>query len=169
MNGTGKRKKAIIAVQDNNFETASDDLCSFHRNSINDLLRKNSESEAENNSKLNPYDLTHTLIALVQNKMKVNKQHDEDSDESIENEFSFDYSNTIENYLISPEINEDEATIKNKANDEISEEIYYIPFIPWCSNEAIKVHNIIDAKVKVEQQHQAKLRKGSVSGITTPN
>lgn len=28
-NGTGKKKKAIIAVQDNNFETASDDLCSF--------------------------------------------------------------------------------------------------------------------------------------------
>jgi hypothetical protein len=30
-NGTGKRKKAIEAVQDNNFETASDDLYSFHR------------------------------------------------------------------------------------------------------------------------------------------
>lgn len=63
-----------------------------HQNSINDLLRKNSESEAKNNSKLNPYDLTPILIALVQNKMKVNEQHDEDSDESIENEFSFDYS-----------------------------------------------------------------------------
>ncbi|POG72530.1 hypothetical protein GLOIN_2v1829246 [Rhizophagus irregularis DAOM 181602=DAOM 197198] len=30
-NSTGERKKAIIAVQDNNFETASDDLYSFHR------------------------------------------------------------------------------------------------------------------------------------------
>ena len=30
-NSTGERKKAIIAVQDNNFETTSDDLCSFHR------------------------------------------------------------------------------------------------------------------------------------------
>ena len=30
-NGTGERKKAIEAVQDNNFETASDDLYSFHR------------------------------------------------------------------------------------------------------------------------------------------
>lgn len=41
--------------------------------------------------------------------------------------------------LISPEISEDEATIKNKANDDqpISEEIYYVPFIPWRSNEVI--------------------------------
>lgn len=31
------------------------------------------------------------------------------------------------------------------------------------------MRDIIDAKVKVEQQRQAKLRKGSVSGITTPN
>ncbi|CAB5216828.1 unnamed protein product [Rhizophagus irregularis] len=31
------------------------------------------------------------------------------------------------------------------------------------------VRDIIDAKVKVEQQRQAKLHKGSVSGITTPN
>ena len=31
MNGTGKRKTAIKAVQDNNYETASDDLYSFHR------------------------------------------------------------------------------------------------------------------------------------------
>ncbi|RIB26553.1 hypothetical protein C2G38_2163087 [Gigaspora rosea] len=30
-NGTGERKRAIKAVQDNNFETASDDLYSFHR------------------------------------------------------------------------------------------------------------------------------------------
>ena len=30
-NSTGKRKKAIIAVRDNNFETASDDLYSFYR------------------------------------------------------------------------------------------------------------------------------------------
>ncbi|CAB4390079.1 unnamed protein product [Rhizophagus irregularis] len=29
--GTGKRKTAMKAVQDNNFETASDDLYSFHR------------------------------------------------------------------------------------------------------------------------------------------
>jgi len=29
-NGTGERKKAIEAVQDNNFEIASDDLYSFH-------------------------------------------------------------------------------------------------------------------------------------------
>ncbi|CAB4387638.1 unnamed protein product [Rhizophagus irregularis] len=71
--------------------------------------------------------------------------------------------------LISLEISEDKATIKDKANDEISEEIYYVPFIPWCSNETIKVRDIIDAKVKVEQQRQAKLHKGSVSGITTPN
>ncbi|CAB5210814.1 unnamed protein product [Rhizophagus irregularis] len=31
MSGTGKRKTAIKAVQDNNYETASDDLYSFHR------------------------------------------------------------------------------------------------------------------------------------------
>ncbi|CAI2191329.1 15791_t:CDS:2 [Funneliformis geosporum] len=31
MNGTGERKKAIQAIQENNFETASDDLYSFHR------------------------------------------------------------------------------------------------------------------------------------------
>src|ERR1051325_2251092 len=31
MNSIGKRKKAIIAVQNNNFKTASDDLYSFHR------------------------------------------------------------------------------------------------------------------------------------------
>ncbi|GET51198.1 DNA polymerase family B-domain-containing protein [Rhizophagus irregularis DAOM 181602=DAOM 197198] len=31
MSGTGKRKTAIMAVQDNNYETASDDLYSFHR------------------------------------------------------------------------------------------------------------------------------------------
>ncbi|PKK57795.1 DNA/RNA polymerase [Rhizophagus irregularis] len=31
MSGTGKRKIAIKAVQDNNYETASDDLYSFHR------------------------------------------------------------------------------------------------------------------------------------------
>ncbi|CAI2197433.1 13191_t:CDS:2, partial [Funneliformis geosporum] len=30
-NGTGERKKAIQAIQVNNFETASDDLYSFHR------------------------------------------------------------------------------------------------------------------------------------------
>jgi hypothetical protein len=36
-NSTGERKKAIIAVQDNNFETASDDLYSFHRK----LVREN--------------------------------------------------------------------------------------------------------------------------------
>ncbi|CAG8707165.1 15006_t:CDS:2, partial [Rhizophagus irregularis] len=232
--------------------------------SVDDLLGESSESEAGNNSKLNPYDLTPTLVALVRNKMKVNERHDEDSDESIENEFSFDYSKsfthrtnqkvlkayllfymkdyesrgdnlkmvrqicntyfgtrrnvfksspekskaikinnrrnnrTLKKFnarnsvidtfdveilghpikeikalfareLISPEISEDEATIKDKANDEISEEIYYVPSIPWRSNEAIKVRDIIDAKVKVEQQRQAKLRKGSVSGITTPN
>ncbi|CAB5180827.1 unnamed protein product [Rhizophagus irregularis] len=240
--------------------------------SVDDLLGESSESEAGNNSKLNPYDLTPTLVALVRNKMKVNERHDGDSDESIENEFSFDYSKsfthrtnqkvlkayllfymkdyesrgdnlkkneiwseemirqicntyfgtrrnvfksspekskaikinnrrnnrTLKKFnarnsvidtfdveilghpikeikalfareLISPEISEDEATIKDKANDEISEEIYYVPSIPWRSNEAIKVRDIIDAKVKVEQQRQAKLRKGSVSGITTPN
>ncbi|PKK72073.1 hypothetical protein RhiirC2_777625 [Rhizophagus irregularis] len=205
-------------------------------NSVDDLLGESSESEAGNNSKLNPYDLCCF-----------------DSDESIENEFSFDYSKSFthrtnqkvlkayllfymkdyesrgdnltlcfvekneiwseemirqicntyfgtrrnvfksspekskaikinnrrnnrtlkkfnaRNKLISPEISEDEATIKDIANDEISEEIYYVPSIPWRSNEAIKVRDIIDAKVKVEQQRQAKLRKGSVSGITTPN
>jgi len=30
MNGTGKRKTAIKAVQDNNFETASNDIYLFH-------------------------------------------------------------------------------------------------------------------------------------------
>ncbi|CAB4478434.1 unnamed protein product [Rhizophagus irregularis] len=34
---------------------------------------------------------------------------------------------------------------------------------------ARNMRDIIDAKVKVEQQRQAKLHKGSVSGITTPN
>ena len=29
--GTGKRKTAMTAIQDNNFETASDDMYSFHR------------------------------------------------------------------------------------------------------------------------------------------
>ncbi|GBB88211.1 hypothetical protein RclHR1_14760003 [Rhizophagus clarus] len=243
--------------------------------SVDDLLGESSESEAGNDSKLNPYDLTPTLVALVRNKMKVNERHDEDSDESIEIEFSFDHSksfthktnqkvlkayllfymkdyesrednlkkgeiwseemirqicntyfgtrrnafksspekskaikinnrcnnrtlkkfnarnSTIETFdmeilghpikeikalfareLISPEISEDEeATIKNKANDDqrTLEEIYYVPFIPWRSNEAIKVRDIIDSKVKVEQQRQVKLRKGTVGGITTPN
>ncbi|PKY34260.1 hypothetical protein RhiirB3_453808 [Rhizophagus irregularis] len=58
------------------------------------------------------------------------------------------------------EIVEDKATIKDKANDEISEEIMFLSSL---------VRDIIDAKVKVEQQRQAKLHKGSVSGITTPN
>ncbi|PKK58786.1 hypothetical protein RhiirC2_795765 [Rhizophagus irregularis] len=31
MNGTGERKKAIQAIQENNFETASNDMWSFHR------------------------------------------------------------------------------------------------------------------------------------------
>ncbi|CAI2199367.1 9106_t:CDS:2, partial [Funneliformis geosporum] len=40
-NGTGERKKAIQAIQENNFETASDDLYSFHRKStINKYIRK---------------------------------------------------------------------------------------------------------------------------------
>ncbi|PKK61968.1 hypothetical protein RhiirC2_791057 [Rhizophagus irregularis] len=56
---------------------------------------KRPELGAENNSKLNPYDLTSTLIALVQNKMKVNEQYDKDSDELIENKFSFDYSKSF--------------------------------------------------------------------------
>ncbi|CAB4379545.1 unnamed protein product [Rhizophagus irregularis] len=30
-NGTGERKKAIQTIQENNFETASDDMWSFHR------------------------------------------------------------------------------------------------------------------------------------------
>jgi len=63
--------------------------------SVDDLLDTidaSSESEAANDNKLNPYDLTPTLVALVRNKMKTNEQHEEDSDESIENEFSFNYS-----------------------------------------------------------------------------
>jgi hypothetical protein len=40
--------------------------------------------------------------------------------------------------LISPEISEDEATIQKKSNDQpTSEEIYYVPFIPWRSNEVL--------------------------------
>ncbi|EXX55641.1 hypothetical protein RirG_223550 [Rhizophagus irregularis DAOM 197198w] len=69
------------------------------------------------------------------------------------------------NKLISLEISEDKATIKDKANDEISEEIMFLSSL----DVTIKVRDIIDAKVKVEQQRQAKLHKGSVSGITTPN
>lgn len=49
--------------------------------------------ESDENDKLNPYDLTPTLVALIRNKMKENEQNNEDSDtSSIENEFSFDYS-----------------------------------------------------------------------------
>jgi chromosome segregation ATPase len=59
--------------------------------SVDDLLDASSESEAADDNKLNPYDLTPTLVALVRNKMKANEQN-EDSDESNENEFSFDYS-----------------------------------------------------------------------------
>lgn len=45
--------------------------------------------------------------------------------------------------LISPEISEDEATIKNKANNDqlITEEIYYVPSIPWRSNEVLFINN----------------------------
>jgi len=60
--------------------------------SANDISGTSSESEATNNNKLNPYDLTPTLVALIRNKMKMNEPNNEDSDESIEKEFSFDYS-----------------------------------------------------------------------------
>jgi len=40
--------------------------------------------------------------------------------------------------LISPEISEDEATIQKKSNDHpTSEEIYFVPSIPWRSNEVL--------------------------------
>ncbi|CAB5370298.1 unnamed protein product [Rhizophagus irregularis] len=160
-------------------------------NSVDDLLGESSESEAGNNSKLNPYDLCCFALCFVEK----NEIWSEEMIRQICNTYfgtrrnvfksSPEKSKAIKinnrrnnrtlkkfnarNKLISPEISEDEATIKDIANDEISEEIYYVPSIPWRSNEAIKVRDIIDAKVKVEQQRQAKLRKGSVSGITTPN
>ncbi|CAG8717805.1 7356_t:CDS:2, partial [Funneliformis caledonium] len=43
----------------------------------------------------NPYDLTPTLVALIQSKMKANEQDDKDSNEVIENEFAFDYSKSF--------------------------------------------------------------------------
>ena len=59
--------------------------------SVNDSL-----SESDENDKLNPYDLTPTLVALIRNKMKENEQNNEDSEtSSIENEFSFDYSKSF--------------------------------------------------------------------------
>ena len=59
--------------------------------SVNDSL-----SETDENDKLNPYDLTPTLVALIRNKMKENEQNNEDSEtSSIENEFSFDYSKSF--------------------------------------------------------------------------
>ncbi|RGB25855.1 hypothetical protein C1646_771173 [Rhizophagus diaphanus] len=133
-------------------------------NNINEIYQS-SESEAGNNSKLNPYDLTPTLVALVRNKMKdqPEKQNEIWLEEMIR-QICNTYFGTRHNVFKSSleKSNEDEATIKDKANDEISEEIYYVPFIPWCSFEAIKVRGIVDAKVKVEQQHQVKLRKGSL-------
>jgi hypothetical protein len=40
--------------------------------------------------------------------------------------------------LISPEISEDEATIQKKPDDQsTSEEIYFVPFIPWRTDEVL--------------------------------
>ncbi|CAI2191496.1 4852_t:CDS:2, partial [Funneliformis geosporum] len=39
-NGTGERKKAIQTIQENNFETASNDMWSFHRKDIETQSRK---------------------------------------------------------------------------------------------------------------------------------
>ena len=43
--------------------------------------------------------------------------------------------------LISPEISEDETTIQKKSSDDqpISEEIYFVPSIPWCSDEVLDI------------------------------
>ncbi|CAB4426737.1 unnamed protein product [Rhizophagus irregularis] len=47
-------------------------------------------------------------------------------------------------------------------NGHNSEETYFVPLIPWHSNEAVKIHNIIDAED--ECQCQLKLCKGSAGG-----
>ncbi|PKY62329.1 hypothetical protein RhiirA4_488620, partial [Rhizophagus irregularis] len=60
--------------------------------------------------------------------------------------------------LMSPEISEDEEVYGHN-----SEETYFVPSIPWRSDEAIKIRNIIDAEV--ECQHQSKLCKGSVGRV----
>jgi len=40
--------------------------------------------------------------------------------------------------LISPEISDNETTTQKKSNDQpTSEEIYFVPFIPWRSNEVL--------------------------------
>ena len=59
-------------------------------------VNNDSLSESDENDKLNPYDLTPTLVALIRNKMKENEQNNEDSEtSSVENEFSFDYSKSF--------------------------------------------------------------------------
>ncbi|CAI2189082.1 2882_t:CDS:2, partial [Funneliformis geosporum] len=162
--------------------------------SVDDLLGSNSESEAANDKKLNPYDLTPTLVALIRNRMKENEQDSKDSnDESIENEFSFNYSKSfthkvnqkvlkayysfyIKDYKTRGDNLKKSKTIKinnrrknrtlkkfnarNNAIDTFDTEILGHPIKEVRRNDkAIKVRDIVDSKV--EQQRQAKSRKGS--------
>ena len=44
--------------------------------------------------------------------------------------------------LMSPEISDDEATIPKKPDDQhqsTPEEIYFVPFIPWRSDEVLDI------------------------------
>jgi len=81
------------SVKQNEFSTKSRRRKKFK--SVDDLLVTSSESEVANDNKLNPYDLTPTLVALVRNKMKTSEQNNEDSDGSVDNEFSFNYSKSF--------------------------------------------------------------------------
>ena len=50
--------------------------------------------------------------------------------------------------LMSPEISDDDTTIPKKSDDQHQEEIYFVLFISWCSDEVlfIKIFNLLKYK-----------------------
>src|SRR5207248_887213 len=91
---------ALIQKQNNSInqhnesiEKNIDQLKLNQDNILNNLHSDNSESDVDiSNNKANPYDSVPTLVALIRSKIKENDQNNNDSDESVEEEFMFDYS-----------------------------------------------------------------------------